>query len=435
VDHAPANARLLLNALDADDAAFRQRMTTAVAWATLALNVAALLFAVAFLPRSDQNMFVVACLFASLGPLAAHYRYSGIALLVPTLTGVGVLTWTTLFVPHATMSPLYLLLLAIIIVIVVEDGRTRLVSVVGLWLAAIAMRLGHHALHGVPIEETATYLFDTVNVFGVGALFTLLHRRRRSHDLQRLRDALLDNHALTVSAIEARDAARQANDLKSDFLARISHELRTPLNAIIGYSELLEEEELVLEEGRPDLAHIHTSGNNLLGLVDDLLDLTKVEAGQLELVVASVDLVPLLEEAAASIAPMARRHDTEVVVDVDLAEPVDLDAQRVRQIVLNLLGNAAKFTMSGRITLSARVERNVVVITVADTGVGIDPSRLPRLFEPFVQGSQATQYEQGGTGLGLAICDRFVRQMGGHIAVQSTVGVGSTFTVVLPRTT
>jgi len=431
--HDAPDAQAVLNQLTTDMVVFRRRMAGMAAAANAVLGAAAWGFSLVFLSRGHQVVFTVGFALTIPALVAAFRGRIGLTLGLVAMASTSFLTWTTLFVPYATMSPLYLVLLGIIVMVAVEHPLQRAGGCLVLVLAAVSMRGGHHLWHGVPLQETATYLFDTVNIFVVALVFTGLHRARRDQDHSRLRQALIDNQHLAQRALEARDAAREANDTKSDFLARMSHELRTPLNAIIGYSELIAEEEPIGEGCRGDLLKVHRSGKSLLGLVDDLLDLTKLEAGQMAFSYERVKLCDLLREAADTVASMAQRNRNAVSVDVCAETVVLVDPHRVRQILLNLLSNAARFTHDGAITLSGRAEPAAVVFEVRDTGVGIDESRLPRLFEPFVQGSAQVQYDRGGTGLGLAICDRLVRGMGGRFEVTSEVGVGSVFTVVLPK--
>jgi signal transduction histidine kinase len=237
---------------------------------------------------------------------------------------------------------------------------------------------------------------------------------------------------------ELADKSRQLEDAsrhKSEFLASMSHELRTPLNAIIGYSEMLAEEAGEAGAGAllADLEKVNAAGKHLLSLINDILDLSKVEAGRMELELAEFDLGGALETARVMLTERAARKGLTLTLEVppDLGR-VEADERKVKQVVFNLLTNAVKFTPGGgRVTLSARRADGHVEIAVADTGVGIAPEDLPRIFEEFRQvGDQAGQSE--GTGLGLALVKRFVELHGGSVRLESQVGVGSTFTVALP---
>jgi signal transduction histidine kinase/HAMP domain-containing protein len=238
----------------------------------------------------------------------------------------------------------------------------------------------------------------------------------------------------------ARDLALGANRAKDAFLATMSHELRTPLNAIIGYCDywLAEAEELDADEMRDDLRKMHQSGTHLLTLINDILDLAKIQAGKVSLEPADFDAPPLLAELREWVEPLVRKNDNTLTIEC----PPDLggmraDRTRVRQVLLNLLSNAAKFTKSGSIRLRAERrtagEREDLIFSVVDTGIGMKPEDVRRLFrETFFQAETSGTRKHEGTGLGLVICKKLCLLMGGDIEVQSAPGVGTTFTVRLP---
>jgi signal transduction histidine kinase len=307
-----------------------------------------------------------------------------------------------------------------------SEGRAARGVPIALALATLGIRAVRLQL-GIDTDWNTwlTQSFDAVAVIALAGVMTAMGQSRVARDEAILSRALTDVERLA-------EAARNADHAKSAFLARMSHELRTPLNAILGYTELLQEEEAVDPTYDADLGRIHTSSHQLLRLIDDVLDLSKVEAGKLELNRTYVDLEAMLEEVRSTAHPLVRRNQNTLVVDRSGPSHAWLDRTRIIQVLLNLLSNAARFTERGTITLRARAEPGLLVFEVQDTGIGIEADRMGVLFQPFVQVSPRTAGEYGGTGLGLALCDRFVRQMGGHIDAQSTPGVGSRFRVTVP---
>lgn len=243
--------------------------------------------------------------------------------------------------------------------------------------------------------------------------------------------------------LESRRLAEEANSAKSNFLATMSHELRTPLNAIIGYSEMLVEDAEQGEE-MPDLAEdlgrIRGAGRNLLSLINDVLDLSKIEAGGVELDVTKFSLRQLITDVVNTARPLVEKRGNSFVVSIDddAIDQVRSDSTRVRQILLNLLSNAAKFTSNGTVWLEVRTAEDAVngardmVYDVRDTGIGITSDKLERIFEPFLQADASTTREYGGTGLGLAISKSNCALLGGEISVESKLGTGTCFTVRLP---
>jgi signal transduction histidine kinase len=238
---------------------------------------------------------------------------------------------------------------------------------------------------------------------------------------------------------EIEEKSRQlevASQHKSQFLANMSHELRTPLNAIIGYSEMLQEEvdDLGEEALLPDLQKINAAGKHLLGLINDILDLSKIEAGKMDLFLEDFEVGQLVQDVAAIVQPLVEKNANTLIVSCpDDLGTMHADLTKVRQALFNLLSNASKFTDHGTITLTVRREPDAwLTFAVSDTGIGMTHEQLGRLFEAFAQAEASTRSRYGGTGLGLAISRQFCRLMGGDITVESEQGKGSTFTVRLP---
>ena len=238
---------------------------------------------------------------------------------------------------------------------------------------------------------------------------------------------------------QARRTAEAANQAKSAFLANVSHELRTPLNAIIGYCEMLMEDadEEKLINFSADLAKIHAAGKHLLVLINDILDISKIEIGKVQLYLESFDVTDMLEDVVSTVQPLVGKNGN--TLEIKIAEnlgKMHSDLTKVRQSLYNLLSNAAKFTEAGSITLEA-TRREVhgadwFTFRVRDTGIGMTPEQVKKIFQPFAQADEQTALRYGGTGLGLAITKRFCEMLGGEISVESTYHQGSSFTVQLP---
>ncbi len=262
-------------------------------------------------------------------------------------------------------------------------------------------------------------------------------------DLGRAFNAMAEKLDTTMQQAHAeRQRADKANRAKSGFLANMSHELRTPMNAIIGYSEMLLEDiedgvEMDMQEIESDLQKIQSSGKHLLGLINDVLDLSKVESGKMGVYNEQTDLQKLVDDVASTVQPLVEKYDNTLSTSFDLEDSsVCTDVTKFRQILMNLLSNAAKFTRGGKITIETRryLEQGVDTVSVAvcDTGIGMTPAQLDKVFEEFTQADDSTTREFGGTGLGLSICKKFAHLMHGRIDVESTPGEGTCFTFIVP---
>lgn len=252
--------------------------------------------------------------------------------------------------------------------------------------------------------------------------------------LARVQNALALKRTETELVV-AKEEAIAASQSKSQFLASMSHELRTPLNAVIGFTNVLMKnpEDRLVEKDLLYLERIRDNGKHLLALINDVLDLSKVEAGKMELFLETFDMPSVIRDVADSITPLVKKNGNRLEIAIgETVGEVHADLTKVRQILNNLLSNASKFTQDGTIKLSAVVEDENVLLSVEDSGIGMTPEEIERLFKPFTQADSSTTRKYGGTGLGLSITWRFARMMGGEVTVVSEQGSGSTFSVRLP---
>ncbi|MCA9973135.1 MAG: response regulator [Anaerolineales bacterium] len=294
----------------------------------------------------------------------------------------------------------------------------------------------------IPVSQVITLIRNKRSEpIAIGTVARDITERKQNE--QRLQRAIDTAQKAQYAAEEAQRAAEEASQAKTTFLANMSHELRTPLNAIIGYSEMLgeEAEERGLEPFTSDLRRIYQAGQHLLALISDVLDLSKIEAGRMPLYVETFDLPALIDSIVVTVEPLVARNNNTLTSELLDVEMMHADKTKVRQILYNLLSNAAKFTQRGRIQLRVRREPALpeigtlgdwIVFEVSDTGIGMAPDQIEELFQPFTQGDSSSTRQYEGTGLGLSISRRFCQMMGGEIFVESALGVGSSFAAYLP---
>ncbi len=304
----------------------------------------------------------------------------------------------------------------------------------------VPLRVDNHIIGVINVESERVAAYDVAGQrlleTVAGQVAVAIHNTRLFRQVQEHTAKLETRVAQRTQELNAAmERAQTADRLKSTFLATMSHELRTPLNSIIGFTGVLIQELAgpLLPEQKKQLGMIQASARHLLALINDVLDISKIEAGQLELVREPVDLRGVIDGAVRSIGPMARRKGLAVRMTIDPAlGPVVTDRRRVEQILLNLLHNAVKFTEHGGIDLRCIMQGDYVSVTIRDSGIGIRPEDKERLFRPFQQLEDGLARQHEGTGLGLSICASLVKLLGGTITVASEWGAGSTFTFTLP---
>jgi signal transduction histidine kinase len=326
--------------------------------------------------------------------------------------------------------------------------------IAGMLVSADQRRVGEIALvdprtgEAMPVEAIAGKILSEHGE--LTAVVTILHDRREAIEKARLYEQLktgADELERKIQAATAdiaqqnellrRQALEQASALKSQFLANMSHEFRTPLNAMLGYTSMLLQGVAgpLVPSAKRQLGRIESNGRHLLTIINEILDISRIEAGRMPLQLSRFKIPELVNEVRAELEPIILRSN--LTVSLDLAKdlrPISSDRQKVKQIVLNLLSNALKFTHQGSVTISVRRlnDDRMLQLSVSDTGIGIAPADQDRIFEDFRQLDNTPTRPYGGTGLGLSICKRLAQMLGGAISVESQLGQGSTFRLTLP---
>jgi len=361
--------------------------------------------------RPDRDLLRFAAGYEHSGEFMRFMHRHPIPLARGTATGRALLEGTVVHIPDVGSDPEYTFAGPAL-------GNFR--TIVAVPMLREGMAIGVLALMRNPVRPFTDKQIELVSTFADQAVIAIENVR------------LFD---------EIQDKSRQlaeASQHKSQFLANMSHELRTPLNAIIGVSEMLREDAEAAKQDLEPLDRVLGAGRHLLALINDILDLSKIEAGRMELQLESFPLPPLIADVVKTIEPLAAKNSNQVAVHCDAASgTLHADQMRLRHALLNLMSNANKFTERGTITVDARQGqqggRDWVTIAVADTGIGMTPEQMGKLFQEFSQADASTTRKYGGTGLGLAISRRFCQMMGDDITVESKLGRGSTFTIRLPR--
>ena len=397
----------------------------AVQMVALLLGGTSLLYKLAHIPPSSYFTYgtrVVYALWLGVGILFAGLVWRG---------GANQLTdWSTAY--YTYFAAFSLVVLALLLAEVVRLGLAGWRGGDGIWIVGLGFGPNIPVVGRLLLERHFDYsLFYGLLGFLVSmSIFLARQVARTSRDLEA---QLVQVEELSQRTLEQNRQIQAADRHKSEFLARMSHDLRTPMNAIIGYTRILLRRSRATLDQRQyrNLENIRTSADHLLSLINDILDLSKIEADRIDLEPEEIEVAPLVEECAAAVSPLVK-SGVELHQQVEEGLALYTDPDRLRRILMNLLSNAVKFTQQGSVTLAARADGDMVEVAVSDTGIGIAAEDLPRIFDEFHQVGKPEGGGREGSGLGLAIAKKSAGLLGGTIAVASQVGSGTTFTVRLP---
>lgn len=419
-----------------------QRLRQYLRWHILATVGTAFFYGISLVWFNDSRAFIVVLIsiislgFAFLGHwfLTRGYVYRCLAVLCVQLGLLPIVVTVVypIMYPAAALIPLLMVTISLPILDQRSIRHLLVISTVSIFLTVLAGLYSHTWLPLPFPPEGLLHLIVIGSFLVVVTLnFVLLWQYK-----EQLTDAIANlEHQVaqrTTELRDAKDAAETASHAKSTFLANMSHELRTPLNAIINFSAFLAREPLS-DKGTRWCQRIISNSHHLRTLISDILDIAKIEAGQMRLDRQATDLAPLIQEAVQTTTALIADKPITVYQDLPTTIPLAwVDPDRIKQVLLNLLSNAVKFTEAGGITLTITPYAQTIALTVHDTGVGIAADQHHVIFEPFHQGTRH-QTPAGGTGLGLAICRQIIHEHGGTVTLQSTPGIGSAFTVTIPR--
>ncbi|MEQ1564131.1 MAG: HAMP domain-containing sensor histidine kinase [Myxococcota bacterium] len=433
--HRPDEADDLAAQLEREHASHRRRVLQAVGAATLPFPLFTLAFGGEIVTPHIVAQLVLVALTAAAAIGFGRLGYTRAGTLGLVAVGTLVAADAHVWLRESVTAPAYAILFVALGTTLLPRGQAVGLAF-ALAAAVLAMRVGR-AYTGDGPEPWLPATVDVITLVGATAALGFTNRGRFDRDRELLYRAVDDLRRHQAALEEARAtadahaaAATAASEMKTEFLLRVSHELRTPLNAILGYGELVLESAEPSDPARADVERICVAARHQLHLVDELLDLSQVEAGRVDLKVEAIELAALVRPVADAARALARPKGLRVVVSAGAAM-VRVDPGRVRQVLLNLVSNAVRFTDAGEVRIEAEVSGGPITLRVTDTGIGIGAERLAQLFQPFARAERAVG--RGGAGLGLAITDRLVRGLGGTLAIASELGRGTRVEVTLPQ--